>query len=147
MIRFTFVCVGKLKEEYMKAAVRDYTLRLSRYAKTEFIEVPDSSVPEEGRALLAKIPSRSYAVALDLHGTMLSSEKLAEALGNAMNSGFSDICIVIGGSDGIDRQVTDRADLRLSLSPMTFTHLMTRLIVLEQFYRSMKILNGEKYHK
>jgi len=131
----------------MKAGVRDYTVRLSRYAKTEFIEVPDSSIPEEGRALLAKIPPRSFVIAMDLHGTMLSSEKFAAALDNALTSGFSDICIVIGGSDGIDRSVTDRADLRLSLSPMTFTHLMTRLIVLEQLYRAMKILNGEKYHK
>ena len=147
MIRFTFVCVGKLKEEYMKDGIKDYTRRLARYARTEFTEVPDSTIPEEGRALLARIPARSFVIALDLHGVMLSSEKFAAVLDGAMTSGYSDICIVIGGSDGIDRQVTERADLNLSLSPMTFTHLMTRLIVLEQLYRSMKILNGEKYHK
>ena len=97
--------------------------------------------------LLKRISSNSCIVALDLHGKQISSEKLAEYISDRAVSGCSDFSFVIGGSDGISKEVTSKADMRLCLSPMTFTHQMTRLIIAEQLYRAMKINNGEQYHK
>lgn len=154
MMHFTIVCVGKIKESYLRAAILDYIDRLSKYVKIEIIEVTEDSHPEtqkrierEGDALLRKIAIGSCIVALDLHGKEVSSEKLASYISGKAVSGVSDFVFVIGGSDGIDARVTAAADLRLCLSPMTFTHQMTRFILAEQLYRAMKINNGEQYHK
>ena len=147
MIRCTFLCVGKLKEDYTKKAVADYCTRLSKYCKTDVIEVPESDIAGEGEALLKKLPERCYLIALDLHGRMLDSVEFARLLDREMTRGASHFVFVIGGSDGIAAAVTDKADFRLCLSPMTFTHQMTRVILAEQLYRSMKILAGETYHK
>ncbi len=147
MMRFTVLCVGKLKEEYMRKAVADYVLRLSKYAKTEVIEVGESDIPGEGDALLKRLAPGSCVVAMDLHGKMIDSPALASWIAQKTLSGTSHFTFVIGGSDGIDPRICQMADLRLCLSPMTFTHQMTRLILAEQLYRAMKINAGEKYHK
>ena len=147
MMHFTILCVGKLKEEYMRKAVADYVLRLSKYAKTEVIEVGESDIPEEGDALLRRLAPGSCVVAMDLHGKMIDSPALASWISQKTLSGTSHFTFVIGGSDGIDSRICKMADLRLCLSPMTFTHQMTRLILAEQLYRAMKINAGEKYHK
>ncbi len=147
MMRFTILCVGKLKEEYMRKAVADYVLRLSKYAKTEVIEVGESDIPGEGDALLKRLAPGSCMVAMDLHGKMIDSPALASWISQKTLSGTSHFTFVIGGSDGIDIRICQMADLRLCLSPMTFTHQMTRLILAEQLYRAMKINAGEKYHK
>lgn len=154
MMHFTILCVGKIKEQYMQAAIKDYICRLSKYVKIEVIEVAEDNSPQrekrilkEGELLMKKIPQGSCVVALDLHGKEISSEKLAKYIEDKSVSGASDFIFVIGGSDGIDKAITDRADLRLCLSPMTFTHQMTRLILSEQLYRAMKINSGEQYHK
>lgn len=147
MIHFTILCVGKLKEDYMKKAVADYALRLTKYAKVDIIEVPESDIPGEGDALLKKIGPNETVIAMDLHGKMIDSPALASWIDGRMTSGESHFTFVIGGSDGIDSRICSVSDLRLCLSPMTFTHQMTRLIILEQIYRAMKINNGEKYHK
>lgn len=154
MMHFTILCVGKIKEKYMQEAIKDYVCRLTKYVKIEITEVSEDASPQrekrifkEGEALLKKISQSSCVVALDLHGKEISSERLAEYIESKSVSGTSDFVFVIGGSDGIDKAVTDRADLRLCLSPMTFTHQMTRLILAEQLYRAMKINNGEQYHK
>ena len=147
MMRFTILCVGKLKEDYMRKAVADYVLRLSKYAKTEVIEVGESDIPGEGDALLKRIAPGSSVVAMDLHGKMIDSPALASWISQKTLSGTSHFTFVIGGSDGIDSRICQMADLRLCLSPMTFTHQMTRLILAEQLYRAMKINAGEKYHK
>ena len=147
MMHFTILCVGKLKEEYMRKAVADYVLRLSKYAKTEVIEVGESDIPGEGDALLRRLAPGSCVVAMDLHGKMIDSPALASWISQKTLSGTSHFTFVIGGSDGIDSRICQMADLRLCLSPMTFTHQMTRLILAEQLYRAMKIYAGEKYHK
>lgn len=147
MIRFTILCVGKLKEDYMKKAVADYVTRLSKYCKTDIIEVPESDIPGEGDALLHKIPQNSAVIAMDLHGKMMDSPALASYIDSAATQGTSHFTFVIGGSDGISDKITSIAALRLCISPMTFTHQMTRLILAEQLYRCMKINSGEKYHK
>ncbi|MBR5280159.1 MAG: 23S rRNA (pseudouridine(1915)-N(3))-methyltransferase RlmH [Clostridia bacterium] len=146
-MHFTILCVGKLKEDYMRKAVADYVLRLSKYAKTEVIEVGESDIPGEGDALLKRIAPGSSVVAMDLHGKMIDSPALASWISQKTLSGTSHFTFVIGGSDGIDNRICQMADLRLCLSPMTFTHQMTRLILAEQLYRAMKINAGEKYHK
>lgn len=154
MIHFTIACVGKLKETYMQAAVADYVKRLSRYAVMNTIEVPESNdasadkrIEKEGEALLKRIPAQSRVIALDLHGKEMSSEQLAEYISDQTVEGCSDFTFVIGGSDGIARSITSKADVRLCLSRMTFPHQLTRLILAEQLYRAMKINNGEQYHK
>ena len=154
MMRFYIIGVGKIKETYMQQAISDYVLRLSKYVKIDIIEVAEDNSPQaekriekEGQMLLKRIPTGSVIVALDLHGKQLASEKLAEYISNKTVEGKSDFVFVIGGSDGISAKITSRADLRLCLSPMTFTHQMTRLIITEQLYRAMKINNGEQYHK
>ena len=148
MLHFTVLCVGTVKETYMKEAVADYAKRLGKYGKLDFIEVPEAvSVKKEGEALLGRIPERSFTVALDLGGKMLSSPGLASFLDKKATDGFSHFTFIIGGSDGLDPRVNDRADFRLCLSEMTFPHQMARLILLEQLYRAMKINHGETYHK
>lgn len=154
MIHFTILCVGKLKENYLRAAVADYVGRLSKYTKIDIVEVPEDNhtvsakrIDAEGASLVKKIVPGSCVIALDLHGRELSSERLAEYIAEKTVAGNSDFTFVIGGSDGIGNQVTSRADLRLCLSPMTFPHQLTRLILAEQLYRAMKINNGEQYHK
>lgn len=154
MMRFYIIGVGKIKETYMQQAIADYVKRLSKYVKIDIIEVPEDNSPQEekriekeGQMLLKRIPTGSVIVVLDLHGKEINSEKLAEYIGSKTVAGKSDFVFVIGGSDGISSEITSRADLRLCLSPMTFTHQMTRLIIAEQLYRAMKINNGEQYHK
>ncbi len=147
MMRFTILCVGKLKEEYMRKAVADYATRLSKYVKIEIVEVAESDIPGEGDALLKRLAPGSCVVAMDLHGKMIDSPALASWISQKTLSGTSHFTFVIGGSDGIDPRICKMADLRLCLSPMTFTHQMTRLILAEQLYRAMKINAGEKYHK
>ncbi len=147
MMHITILCVGKLKEEYAKKATSDYLSRLSRFAKADVIEVPEGTVTSEGEALLKKIPEKCFLIALDLRGRMMDSEAFAGLLDRQLTSGVSHFVFAIGGSDGISEAVTDRADLRLCLSPMTFTHQMTRVILAEQIYRAMKINAGETYHK
>lgn len=154
MIHFTVLCIGKIKESYLQKAIADYTTRLSKYAKVEIVELPEENFPEaarriekEGERLLKRIAPGSCVVALDLHGKELSSERFAAYINGKTVSGVSDFTFVIGGSDGIADAVTAAAELRLCLSPMTFTHQMTRLILAEQLYRAMKINSGEQYHK
>ena len=148
MMHFTILCVGSVKEKYMREAIADYSARLSHYVRLDTVEVPEGvSVKKEGEALLARIPERCLVVALDLKGKMYSSEDLARMIETRAASGNSRFVFIIGGSDGLDPAVTQRADIRLCMSEMTFPHQLARLIISEQLYRAMKILSGEKYHK
>ena len=148
MLKITVVAVGTVKEQYMRDAIAEYVKRMSREYKVVFEECREcATVAEEGELLLKKIPKDSFVVALDLHGKQMSSEKFAAFISGKTLEGVSHFTFVIGGSEGIDKKVTDAAGFRLCLSEMTFTHQMTRLILAEQLYRAMKINNGEKYHK
>ncbi|SHJ95952.1 23S rRNA (pseudouridine(1915)-N(3))-methyltransferase RlmH [Tepidibacter formicigenes] len=154
------VSVGKIKEKYLKLGIDEFSKRLSKYCKLEIVELSDEKAPEnlskkeieiikekEGKKILSHIKDNTYAIALAIEGKNLSSEELADKLNNLSIMGRSNITFVIGGSLGLSKEVLDRADFKLSFSKMTFPHQLMRLILLEQVYRSFRIIKGEPYHK
>lgn len=160
MPKLSIVCAGKMKESYQRKEVDEFLKRLSKYFTVNLIEVDDIKIKDgaskkeeeivivkEGELLLKKIPDDSYVIALDLHGVECDSLTFAKKLNNLLITGKSHLCFVIGGSLGISKDVLSRANERLCLSKMTFTHLMTRVLILEQIYRACKINHNEKYHK
>ena len=159
-MRITLVAVGKIKERFFEDAIREYEKRLSRYCKLEIVQVADEKTPEgagealenqikerEGERILGHIRDGAYVIALAIEGRMLDSEELAERIGRLGVEGVSQIVFVIGGSLGLSGRVMERADFALSFSKMTFPHQLMRVILLEQVYRSYRILNHEPYHK
>ena len=159
-MRINIVCVGKIKEKYLKLGIDEFKKRLSKYCKLEIIELEDEKAPEnlsdkemlmikekEGKKILSKIKDNSYLIALAIDGKNLSSEELAETINKLGVRGISNITFVIGGSLGLSDEVLSRADYKLSFSKMTFPHQLMRLILLEQVYRAYRINNGEPYHK
>ena len=153
------LCVGRLKEAWWRDACGEYLKRLSRYGRTELIEVDDLPEPEhssdadrqrimqrEGEALLRRIRPTDHVIALCIDAPQLGSEGLATLLGDRDRQGGRTV-FVIGGSLGLSPGVIARADRRLSMSKMTFPHQLARVMLLEQLYRARKILAGEKYHK
>ncbi len=149
-MNITLICIGSLKEKYWKDAQGEYLKRLTRFAKVNILELPESrtdDVHEESSRILSRIPKGSTVIALDIGGKRLSSEGLAEKLSSLALSGKPDVCFVIGGSNGFDDTVRSAADMRLSFSDFTFPHQLMRIILLEQVYRAFKINAGEKYHK
>jgi len=140
------VCVGKVKEKYLQEAISDYMKRLSKYHKVDIIELEDSNMFEEKSKILKHIDNKDYVITLDIEGKMLSSIELAEKIDKTFITN-SNICFVIGGSYGLDKEVKERSNFSLSFSKLTFPHQLFRVILLEQVYRSFKILNNETYHK
>lgn len=159
MVNIRLIAVGKIKEDYLKNEINEYLKRLSRYTKISIIEVDDekiinnSSLKEdekvkenEGKRLLKQIKEKDFVLLIDLHGQELDSLEFSNKFLQITNTN-SNIDIVIAGSLGFSNDVIERANYRLCLSKMTFTHQMTRAIVLEQIYRAFKIINNETYHK
>ena len=159
-MKITIVAPGKIKERFLEQGIAEYTKRLGRYCRLEIIQVADEKTPDgagealerqirekEGQRILSHIRDGSYVIALAIRGTELSSEQLAEKLKRLGVDGVSQITFVIGGSLGLSDEVLKRADYTLSFSPMTFPHQLMRLILLEQIYRSYRIISGEPYHK
>ena len=159
-MKITVITVGKIKEKYLEDAIAEYSKRLSRYCKLEIIQVADEKTPDraseveetqikdkEGERILSHIKDTAYVVALAIEGKMISSEELAELIDGLGVRGESHIQFVIGGSLGLSKKVLERADYKLSFSRMTFPHQLMRVILLEQIYRSYRIVNGEPYHK
>lgn len=159
-MRIRIVCIGKLKEKYWTDAVGEYSKRLSKYCDLEIVQLKESKLAdkasaadeqnvifEEGQTILKNIKDGSYVITLEIKGKELSSEELAQKLERLTIEGKSDITFVIGGSLGLSREVSDRADFKLSFSKMTFPHQMMRVVLLEQIYRSFKIIKNETYHK
>ena len=151
MIRI--ISVGKLKEDYLKEAVLEYQKRLSKYHKVEIIEVEDSKVDDKNIALneekervLKNILPKAYIITLEINGKELTSEELANLIDKTFITN-SDIVFIIGGSYGINQDIIDIANYHLSFSKLTFPHQLFRVLLLEQLFRSFKILNNEKYHK
>lgn len=140
------ICVGKVKEKYLQEAISDYMKRISKYHKVDIIILEDSNMAEEKIRILKHIDSKDYVITLDIEGKELSSLELADKLDKTFITNSS-ICFVIGGSYGLDREVKERANFSLSFSKLTFPHQLFRVILLEQIYRSFKILNNETYHK
>ena len=158
-MKIRIVAVGKLKEKYLREGVAEYEKRLAPFASVELRETREEYMAEnpseaqrqqtlakEGERLLRLVPERSFLIVLDVRGKLLSSEALAKELAALALQGQSDLTFLIGGAFGLSPAVRDRADLRISFSPMTFTHQMVRLLLYEQIYRAFKINRGEKYH-
>lgn len=159
-MKITILTVGKIKEKYLRDAIAEYTKRLSKYCKLDIIEVADEKTVEnasavvedsirekEGERLLKQIRPDAFVVTLEINGRQLTSEELADKIESLGVSGISHIVFIIGGSIGLSRSVLNRADFALSFSKMTFPHQLMRVILLEQIYRSYRIIKKEPYHK
>lgn len=159
-MNITIVSVGKLKEKYLKMGIEEYVKRLGGYAKMDLIEVPDEKAPEqlsdaemeivkkkEGERILSKIGPDAYVIALAINGRMKTSEEMAADIESLMTYGKSKIAFVIGGSLGLHEDVLKRADEKQSFGKMTLPHQLMKLVLVEQIYRSFRIMKGEPYHK
>ena len=155
MIEINVISVGNVKEKYLQELIADYKKRISKYAKIELIELKDESnkinenvVKEtEGERILSSIKESFYVILLDLRGQMLDSISLSKKLDEISTYHSSKIAFIIGGSFGVSEDVKKRANYMLAFSKMTFPHQLAKGMLLEQIYRSFKILNNETYHK
>ena len=160
MQKVTVLCVGKLKEKFYADACAEYQKRLMWHCKLDLIELPEQRLPEnpseaeieaalskEADAIEEKLPRGGAVVALCVEGKALSSEQLADTLARYAARGVSQVTFLIGGSFGLHERVKQRAELRLSMSPMTFPHHLARVMLLEQIYRAYQIQGGTRYHK
>ena len=140
------ICVGKLKEKYLIDFVNDYCQRINKYHRFEIVELKDSNIKNEANDIIKNIKSNDFVVAMEISGNKINSVEFSKKIDNwLMNN--SNIVFVIGGSEGIDDSIKERANYSISFSDMTFPHGIFRGILLEQIYRSFKILNNETYHK
>ena len=159
-MNINIICVGKLKEDYLRNACAEYQKRLGAFCRLKITELQPARLPEnpndtqinaaledEGKQILSKIAANEAVFAMCIEGKMLSSEKLSEEIENYALKGFGSLCFIIGGSHGLSPAVKARANFRLSMSPMTFPHQLARVMLLEQIYRAFMISNGGKYHK
>ena len=159
-MKITLITVGKIKEKYLKDAISEYSKRLSRYCKLEIIEVADEKTPDnasqivedgirdkEGERILKYVKEDAFVVTLEIKGKLLTSEELADKIETLGIQGTSHIIFIIGGSIGLGNEVLKLSNYALSFSKMTFPHQLMRVILLEQIYRSYRIINHEPYHK
>ena len=140
------ICVGKIKEQFYRDAVNEYMKRLTKYHKVIIDEVSDSNIDKEKELILKHIKEKDYIIALDIMGNSLDSIELASFIDRTLIN-HANITFIIGGSDGIHDDIKKMANYSLSFSKLTFPHQLFRIILLEQIYRSFKILNNESYHK
>lgn len=158
-MNISIICAGRIKEKYFTSAIDEYKKRLGRFVKLDVIEIPDEKIPDnasekeeelikqkEGKAMLSKIKSGAYVVAMCIEGKELSSEDIAHRI-SEISMRSSHIAFIIGGSLGLSDEVKARADLKLSFGPITLPHQLMRVVMLEQIYRAFKINNNESYHK
>ncbi len=141
------ICIGKLKENYLNELVNDYSKRINRYHKLNIIELKDSNIEVEGDLILKNLTGNDYVISLDKNGKKLNSIEFKETLENLFNKSKSNIIFIIGGSTGISKRVLNLSNEIISFSSFTFPHGLFRGILLEQIYRSFKIINNENYHK
>ena len=160
MFDITLITMGKLKEPFYTSAASEYAKRLGGYCKFTLLELPEARLPEnpspaeisaglekEADLIFSKLPKGAWFCAFTPEGKLLSSEDFAKTLKTVKNSGKSSACFLIGSSFGMAPRVKQRADLKLSMGPMTFPHHLARIMVLEQLYRAEAIQAGSKYHK
>ena len=160
MFDITLIVMGKLKEKFYISAAAEYEKRMKAYASFKIVELPEFRLPEnpspaeiqnglekEAEQILTKIPKGAWFCVLTPEGKLLSSEGLAAKMKEVKNSGKGSACFLIGSSFGMAQRIKDKADFRLSMSPMTFPHHLARVMVLEQLYRAEAIQAGSKYHK
>lgn len=159
-MKCTVICTGSLKEKYWKDAEAEYAKRMKRFGGWNVIELAEVALPEkpsqkeidraltkEGEAILKKIPERAYTIALCVEGKACSSEQLAALVEQIPQEGMNEIALIIGSSHGLAPAVKARADLRLSVSALTFPHQLMRVMLWEILYRSFAIIAGKRYHK
>ena len=160
MQKVTVLCVGKLTEKFYIDACAEYQKRLTRHCKLDLVELPAQRLPEdpspaeieatlakEADAIAEKLPRGGTVIALCVEGRTLSSEQLSDTLARYAAQGISQVTCLVGGSFGLHERIKARADLRLSMSPMTFPHHLARVMLLEQLYRAYQIQGGTRYHK
>ena len=160
MLNIKIICVGKLKEKFWASAAQEYVKRLGPSCHLEIEELPESRLPaepsaaeveaalkKEGESIALRIPSGAVTVALCIEGREMDSVRFSQFLELCAVKGRSRICFLIGGSMGLHDAVKDKADLKMSMSPMTFPHHLARIMLLEQLYRGFQIQSGSKYHK
>lgn len=158
-MNISIICVGKLKEKYLKDAVSEYSKRLSRFIKLDILEIPDCKIPEnassaeensvlekEAEAIISKIKPNSFVVSMCIEGKELSSTEIAKKL-EEISMISSNIVFIIGGSLGLSEKVKALSSLKLSFGRITLPHQLMRVVLLEQIYRGYKINNNESYHK
>lgn len=159
MLNIQIICVGKIKEKYLKDALDEYTKRLSRYCKLSFIELSDEKIPDklnpslsheiktkECNNIMSHIKKDSYVIALDLKGKELSSEEFSKKIED-ISMENSSLTFIIGGSLGLTQELLNRCHFKICFSKMTFPHQLIRVFLLEQIFRAFKISNGETYHR
>lgn len=160
MLAIKLLCIGKLKEKYLKDACGEYAKRLGAFCRLEIVELPEERIgdnpsqseinrviEEEGKRLLQRAEKSDAIVTMCIEGQQLSSPELADFIDKTAVSGISSIAFVIGGSYGLCDAIKAKSRLRLSMSKMTFPHQLARIMVLEQLYRAFQISSGGKYHK
>lgn len=160
MIKIDLIVLGKIKEKYLNEAIDEYKKRISRFASLNIVELKDRDKPdklsdaeldkiidEESEEILTKIDEQSFVITLEIEGKLLTSEEFAEEIKNVSVRGYSKITLIIGGSNGFNKKVSSKADLKLSFGRMTMNHKLMRVVLLEQIFRCFKIINGEAYHK
>ncbi len=159
-MKITVLAVGKIKEKFYINAIQEYVKRLSRYCKLNIIQVADEKTAEncseiemdivkkkEAERILKHIPEEAYVITLEILGKQLNSVEMADKINKLGIQGTSHIVLVIGGSLGLHKSVSERSNFKLSFSKMTFPHQLMRVILLEQVYRSYRIINNQPYHK
>ena len=159
-MKITVITVGKIKEKYLRDAIAEYSKRLNKYCKLEIIEVADEKTPDnasevvedsirskEAERILKYVKDDAYIITLEIGGNQLSSEELADKIDKLGVQGTSHIVFIIGGSIGLGKEVLNKSNYALSFSKMTFPHQLMRVILLEQVYRSYRIISNEPYHK
>ena len=159
-MKIKIYAIGKIKDSYLRVGIEEYLTRIKPYAQIEIVEVKDEPIPEnpnnkeiekakneEGNRVLKLLKNNEYLIALDLNKKQYKSEDFAAFLMQKLTENGSSVSFVIGGSYGLSDELKRRSNYSISLSDLTFTHQMSRLILLEQIYRSFKILKGEVYHK
>lgn len=159
MLNINIICVGKLKENYLKEAILEYSKRLSKYCNLKFIELQDERLPnkindsvineikaKEGKKILENIKKDSYVMTLDLKGKQFTSEEFSKSLEEIKVKGYSTITFIIGGTLGLSKEVLDASNELISFSKMTFPHQLIRVFLEEQLFRAFKISNNETYH-
>ncbi len=147
-MRFTVLCAGKLKERFFSEAAAEYKKRISRYADVDIIEVSDGPDMEaEADRFLKRLPEDGFKITLEIEGKSFTSGAFAEYINELTLRGESHLIFIIGGSDGLSGRIKKKADLHLSFSEFTFPHMLMRVILMEQIYRALKIINHEPYHK
>ena len=160
MLKIDLIVLGKIKEKYLNEAIDEYKKRISRFASLNIIELKDRDKPdklsdaelekiidEESEEIVSKIDEQSFVITLEIAGKLLTSEEFAEEIKNVSVRGYSKITLIIGGSNGFNKKVSSKADLKLSFGRMTMNHKLMRVVLLEQVFRCFKIINNEAYHK